>query len=64
MEGFIVSDFAAQFGEAITVLSEHLRSGRLKHRESILEGFEKAPDALMNLFSGANIGKQLVKVAD
>ena len=64
MEGFIVSDFAAQFGAAIGVLSGHLRSGSLKHRESILDGFEKAPDALMNLFSGANIGKQLVKVAD
>jgi len=64
MEGFIVSDFAARFGEAIEVLAGHLRSGRLKHSESILEGFEKAPDALMNLFSGANMGKQLVKVAD
>jgi NADPH-dependent curcumin reductase CurA len=64
MEGFIVSDFAAEFPEAIEVLSDHLRSGRLRHRESILEGFEKAPDAVMNLFSGANIGKQLVKVAD
>ncbi len=64
MEGFIVSDFAAQFGAAIGVLSGHLRSGSLQHRESILDGFERAPDALMNLFSGANIGKQLVKVAD
>jgi len=64
MEGFICSDFAAQYGEALEVLSGHLRSGRLKHRETILDGFEKAPDALMSLFAGTNIGKQLVKVAD
>jgi NADPH-dependent curcumin reductase CurA len=64
MEGFICGDYVDRFPEAIEVLSGHLRAGRLKHRESIMEGFEKAPDALMNLFSGANIGKQLVKVAD
>jgi NADPH-dependent curcumin reductase CurA len=64
MEGFICGDYAERFPEAIEVLSAHLRAGRLKHKESILEGFEKAPEALMNLFSGANIGKQLVKVAE
>ena len=64
MEGFICGDYADRFPEAIEVLSSHLRAGKLNHKESILDGFEKAPDALMNLFSGANIGKQLVKVAD
>ena len=63
MEGFIVGDYAPRFGEAISVLSEHLRAGRLKHHETILEGFEKMPDALMDLFRGANLGKQLVHVA-
>ena len=40
---------------------EHLHSGRLKHRETILEGFERMPNALMSLFSGDNIGKLLVQ---
>jgi NADPH-dependent curcumin reductase CurA len=64
MEGFIVLDYAPRFGEAITFLAENLASGKLKNRETIMEGFEHVPDALMALFSGANIGKQLVHVAD
>ena len=64
MEGFIVTDYAARFGEAAGVLMEHLSSGRLKHKETIMEGFENMPNALMALFSGDNIGKQLVHIAD
>ena len=63
MEGFIVGDYAPRFGEATAVLLDHLENGRLHHRETITEGFEKMPDALMSLFTGDNIGKQLVRVA-
>jgi hypothetical protein len=62
MEGFIVSDYAARFGEASAEILGLLREGKLKHHETILDGFEKMPDALMGLFSGANMGKQLVRV--
>ena len=62
MEGFIVLDYAARFPEAIQALSGHLASGELKHRETVFEGFEQLPAALINLFSGGNIGKQLVAV--
>lgn len=62
MEGFIVVDYAARFGEGIKALAEYLSSGELQHRETILEGFDQLPQALINLFSGANIGKQLVAV--
>lgn len=64
MEGFIVGDYASRFGEAIGVISDHLRDGSIKHHETILEGFDKMPDALMGLFSGTNMGKQLVHVSD
>jgi NADPH-dependent curcumin reductase CurA len=63
MEGFIVGDFAPRFAEAAQLIGGHLREGRLKHHETILEGFEKMPDALMGLFSGTNMGKQLVRVS-
>jgi NADPH-dependent curcumin reductase CurA len=63
MEGFIVGDYASRFPEAIEELSTHLREGKLKHHETILDGFEKMPDALMGLFSGSNMGKQLVRVS-
>lgn len=64
MEGFIVLDYLPRFGEAIKFLAENLASGKLTSRESVMEGFEHMPDALKALFSGDNIGKQLVRVAE
>jgi len=62
MEGFIVLDYAARFPEAIKSLVSHLNSGALRHHETVLQGFEQLPLALQSLFSGANMGKQLVAV--
>ena len=62
MEGFIVIDYMARFGEAGRYLAEKLASGELAHRETIAEGFERLPEALGGLFKGANIGKQLVSL--
>jgi hypothetical protein len=38
--------------------------GRLKHRETVVEGLENAPAALNQLFDGTNVGKLVVKVAE
>ena len=38
--------------------------GRLKNQIDVVEGLENAPDALARLFTGENLGKQLIKVAD
>lgn len=62
MEGFLVMDYAKRFPEAITGLVQYLDSGELRHRETVFDGFEQMPDALINLFRGGNIGKQLVAV--
>jgi len=40
-----------------------LRNGRLRYRESIVEGLDRAPEALVNLLSGETIGKTLVWIA-
>jgi NADPH:quinone reductase len=64
IKGFIVSDYARQFGEAFPKLAEWVTSGQLKYRETVVEGFENIPNAFLGLFRGENIGKQLVKVAD
>ena len=64
MEGFIVLDYMDRFGEALAFLGQKLASGEIRSQETVVEGFEKLPDALMGLFSGSNIGKQLVHVAD
>jgi hypothetical protein len=63
MEGFIVIDYAARFAAAREEMKRWLEAGELAHREDVVEGIERAPEALLRLFSGKNLGKQLVKVA-
>jgi len=41
-----------------------VKSGQVKYRETIVDGIAKAPDALIGLMQGENIGKMLVKLAD
>jgi NADPH-dependent curcumin reductase CurA len=64
MEGFLVLDYLHRAADAIAALSGWLREGRLKDRVDVVEGFENAPAALGRLFTGANQGKQLVKIAE
>jgi hypothetical protein len=64
MEGFVVFDFKDDFEDAKKKLAGWLRDGQLKYKENLIEGFENLPSAFIGLFSGENIGKQMVKVAD
>jgi NADPH-dependent curcumin reductase CurA len=64
MRGFIITDYAARSAEGIGQLGQWLAEGRLKYAENIVEGFENTPQAFLGLFTGENLGKQLVKVAD
>ena len=61
MQGFIVSNYADKFPEAMKQLSEWLSKGQLKYKETIVEGFENTPQAFIDLFSGKNTGKMIVK---
>lgn len=63
MEGFLVYDYAARFGEAMEEMSGWLAAGRLKAREDIVAGIENFPDALLRLFRGENLGKLMLKLA-
>jgi len=63
MEGFIVIDYAARFGEGRAEMKRWLDAGELVHQEDVVVGIESAPAALLRLFSGKNLGKQLVKVS-
>jgi NADPH-dependent curcumin reductase CurA len=62
VQGFIIIDFASRFMEAATKLGQWKMFGKIKDRETIVEGLEKAPEAINMLFTGGNIGKTLVKV--
>lgn len=64
MQGLLVGDFADSFDEAYEALENKVANGELKFEETIYDGFHKIPDAFLGLFSGENIGKQIVKVAD
>lgn len=64
MTGFILTDFQGEFPEAQRRLGEWVKAGKLKYREDVQHGLENAPQTLMRLFAGANMGKQLLKVAD
>jgi NADPH-dependent curcumin reductase CurA len=62
MQGMIVFDWKDRYGEGIKGLAGHLAAGRLKYRESVIEGLENAPKGLIGLLKGENFGKQLVKL--
>jgi NADPH-dependent curcumin reductase CurA len=62
VQGMIVFDWKDRYGEAIKELGGYLGQGRLKYRESVLEGLENAPRGLIDLLAGKNFGKQLVKL--
>jgi len=64
VEGFLVSDFASHFEEASQRLATWVATGDLVHRETVVEGLDRAPEAFLGLFSGENVGKQVVRVAE
>ncbi|AZH25144.1 NADP-dependent oxidoreductase [Haloplanus aerogenes] len=64
VEGLLVRDYAPRFDVARERLERWVASGAIDHRETVVEGLENAPDAFLGLFSGDNIGKQVVRVAE
>ena len=64
MEGFIVIDYMHRSEEAIGEILGWIQSGQLTYQVDMQEGFENIPNTLNRLFTGQNIGKQLLKVAD
>ncbi|KAH9178206.1 alcohol dehydrogenase [Lactarius sanguifluus] len=63
IEGFIVTDYADRFPEALTNLNKWISEGRIVRKFHIIERLEMAPESLPLLFSGGNIGKLVVRVS-
>jgi NADPH-dependent curcumin reductase len=63
MEGFIVLNFAKRFPEAVAELAKWHAEGKIKNQLDVAHGLENAPATLLRLFSGANLGKQLLQIA-
>jgi NADPH-dependent curcumin reductase len=63
VQGMIVFDWKDRYGEALKALGGYLAAGKLKTRESVVDGLANAPQGFIALLKGGNFGKQLVKLA-
>jgi NADPH-dependent curcumin reductase CurA len=62
MEGFNAFDHWDRLDEVVDRLGAWMASGELVRREHVVEGLDRAPEALRMLFEGANLGKLIVAV--
>ncbi|SRR5579871_438649 len=62
VQGFIVAEHPSAWPQAMAEIGAALAAGKLKYRESVAEGIERAPEAFLGLLTGRNFGKQLVKL--
>ncbi len=62
MEGLLGRDYIPRRAEVFDALLPLLRSGRLKSKEDVLVGLREAPKGLARLYSGDNVGKQLLQM--
>ena len=60
MAGLLVFDYQHRYEEAVARLAEWVRQGRLRYREDIVDGIEKCPGAIADLYRGENLGKRLI----
>ena len=63
MQGFIVGEFYHLYPKFLEFVLPHIREGKVVYVEDIAEGLENGPAALVGLYSGRNVGKQVVVVA-
>jgi len=61
---FVVTEWFEEWEEATKELSNWIKEGKIKYRETVTEGLENAPQALRDVLTGKNFGKQVVKVAE
>ena len=64
LKGFIVSHFNHMREDFVRDMASWIADGRVKYRETVMHGLEQAPDAFIGLFTGANVGKMIVQLAD
>ncbi|XP_061350785.1 NADP-dependent alkenal double bond reductase P2-like isoform X8 [Gastrolobium bilobum] len=63
MQGFVVADFYHLYPKFLEFVLPLIREGKIEYVEDIAEGLENGPAALVGLFSGLNVGKQVLVVA-
>ncbi|XP_006664438.1 2-alkenal reductase (NADP(+)-dependent)-like [Oryza brachyantha] len=63
MEGFLVFNYYDMYYRFEKEMAEYLKERKVTYVEDIVEGIDSAPSALLKLFTGHNVGKQLVTIA-
>jgi hypothetical protein len=62
MKGFVVWEFGDLREQFLSDMRKWLAAGQMKYQETILEGIEQAPAALIGLLEGRNSGKMMVRL--
>jgi NADPH-dependent curcumin reductase CurA len=62
MEGFLLDDFEDRWPEAEARLADWVVGGEVRAYEDVLDGLDRAPEALIGLLAGDNVGKRMVRV--
>ncbi|XP_072171871.1 prostaglandin reductase 2-like isoform X1 [Diadema setosum] len=63
-ERFVVLTYAKEFPEGMYQLATWVKEGKLKVKETVVEGLENTGAAFVSMMKGGNIGKMIVHVAD
>jgi len=63
MKGFIVSDWLDRQAEFQKEVGGYFKAGKVKHKETVVKGIDRAVEAFLGLFQGQNIGKMVVQLA-
>jgi NADPH-dependent curcumin reductase CurA len=64
LKGYIVLDHYDLLSQFTAEMTGWIADGRIKWRDTVIDGLENAPGAFLGLFSGDNVGKMLVKLTD
>ncbi|NML21978.1 NADP-dependent oxidoreductase [Pseudoflavitalea sp. G-6-1-2] len=62
VQGFLIRQHYSRWPEARQAIAKMISEGKLKSKETIVEGFDELPNAFLGLFKGSNIGKMIVKI--
>jgi NADPH-dependent curcumin reductase CurA len=62
VKGFIYTDYLPEMGDFYRDMGGWIASGQVKSRDTVRDGIEATPEAFLDLFRGANIGKMLVRL--
>ena len=62
MRAFIISDHEARMNDFVAEVAPAVRDGRIRFRETVVDGLEHMPDAFIGLLRGDNVGKMVVRV--